>query len=536
MGGGGAEPPPPMPLPSSAEPKPPTPPDAGAERATMLGAVDLARSFGETRALRHCSVELRAGEVHAIVGENGSGKSTFVKILAGVLSPDSGVLRLGGRELRRIASPRQARRLGIATVFQEVLVVEALSVLDNIWLGADGPFRHVVPAVQKRAGARQALELLSDRSIDLDTPLERLELSDRQIVVIARALVQEPRVLILDESTSALDVSTRDRLFETVRRRCDEGTAVVFISHRMDEIEQIADRVTVLRSGESVGTLERAEASPERLLQLMSSRRLTDASERRARSGSPRVVLRLAQVVLERGHEPIDTDVRAGEIVGVAGLEGHGQERFLRILAGVDVPIGGEVVRYDNGEPHRVRSHADAARRGIAYVPRDRKTEGTFEPLSILDNFSLPTLARDARGGFVLDRSRLRRLHEYVDALRITYGSPRHRITTLSGGNQQKVIIARWLATKPAVMVLNDPTRGVDLGTKQDIYRLLDELARSGVAVVMLSTEIEEHLALMDRILVFREGRVFTELDAETLTREGLVGAFFGRRAAATAQ
>jgi ABC-type sugar transport system ATPase subunit len=265
----------------------------------------------------------------------------------------------------------------------------------------------------------------------------------------------------------------------------------------------------------------------------MSAREDTaDASDRRGRSTSERVVVSLRGTVLEPGLAPIDIDVHAGEIVGVAGLEGHGQERFLRVVAGVDQPVHGHVTLHEDGRVVPLRSQAEAARHRVVYVPRDRKTEGVFEPLSILDNFSLPTIRRDTVAGLVSDRSRRRRLGEYVGRLSIRYGSPRHRITTLSGGNQQKVIIARWLATGPKVLVLNDPTRGVDLGTKRDIYRQLDELASAGVAVVVLSTEVEEHMALMDRVLVFREGHVFAEIPADELTREGLVGAFFGRRAA----
>jgi ABC-type sugar transport system ATPase subunit len=504
--------------------------DAGpATGEIVLRAEGLARSFGETRALRHCTIELQGGEVHAVVGENGSGKSTLVKILAGVLPPDQGTLSIGGRSLSRISSPGKARALGIAAVFQEVLVVDPQSVLDNVWLGADSVFSTRVPESVKRERATRALTALLGAPLPLDRPVEELELSERQVVVIARAIVQEPKVLILDESTSALDVSTRDRLFAEVRRLCAAGTAVVFISHRMDELQEIADRSTVLRNGEVVGSLDRTESTPGRLLQLMSAREEVEARERRARTTTDRVVLRLDGVVLRGASDPISIDVRAGEIVGVAGLEGHGQERFVRTVGGLDQPDRGQVLRIDDGGTAAIRSQQEAARHGVAYVPRDRKTEGIFEPLSILDNFALPTIGRDARAGLISERHRRGRFRQYVDLLKIRYGSAGNRITTLSGGNQQKVVIARWLATEPDIVVLNDPTRGVDAGTKSDIYALLDDLTTRGAAVVMLSTEVEEHVTLMDRVLVFHEGRVFTELEGERLTREALVAGFFGR-------
>jgi ABC-type sugar transport system ATPase subunit len=369
----------------------------------------------------------------------------------------------------------------------------------------------------------------------LDIPVEALDLSTRQVCVIARALVQRPAILILDEPTSALDVSTRDRLFGVVQRLCKEGVAVLFISHRMDEIQAIAHRVTVLRSGESVATLDHQDASTEELLRLMSGvdqiAEVAASTEKRVAEG--RVVLRVSRLKIAPSSEEIDVEIQAGEIVGVAGLEGHGQERFIRVLAGVDQPAEGEVIRETEQGAVPVRTQADAARYGIAYVPRDRKTEGVFEPLSILDNFSMPTLNRDAVAGVLSEQSRRRRFREYVESLHVRLSSARDKITTLSGGNQQKVIIARWLAMRPNIVILDDPTRGVDLGTKRDIYRLLDQLAESGVAIIMLSTEIEEHITLMDRVVVFREGHLFSELDHASLSRERLIAAFFGRRTGA---
>ena len=466
--------------------------EAAAE-AVALRVSDLAKAFGPTQALRSCTFELRASEVHCIVGENGSGKSTLVKILSGVHAPDSGAIELHGQAAGALSSPRRAAAAGIATVFQEVLVVEPRSVLDNVWMGTDGVFATKVPSAQRRERATQVLDALLGQAPPLDMPVERLSLSERQACCLARALVRNPRILILDEATSALDVQTRDRLFAIVRERAAAGVSTIFISHRMDEIADIGDRCTVMRSGDTVATLERGEASAQELVRLM-----TGAEH-------------LAGDVAARPHrEPGDVvlsvpglELRAGELVGLAGLEGHGQDAFLRSLA----RAGG----------------ADAA-----YVPRERRAESLFESKSILENFGVVTLNRDTTGGILSPRRTRARLAGYVERLKIKLGSSDDLITTLSGGNQQKVVMARWLATDPKILLLNDPTRGVDIGAKRDLYALLLELAQQGMAVVMLSTEVDEHVELMDRVLVFREGRIKRELSRAELSRQAIVGAFFG--------
>lgn len=497
----------------------------------VLTATDVVKSFGETRALRGASLSLRRGEAHAIVGENGSGKSTFVKIVSGVLFADSGSVVVEGTSLggRRV-TPRAARALGVGTVFQEVLTIGSRSVLDNIWLGADGTFRSKLGVEEKRSRAAAVLAELVDSPPPLEALVETLELSVRQVCVVARAIVQRPKVLILDESTSSLDVSTKDRLFAVVRRLCAEGTSVIFTSHRMEEIEDLGDRVTVFRSGSSVATLERKDASTETLLKLMAGIETSAVwSRTRARRAAvQQPMLKATGVRLRSSARPVDFLIHAGEIVGLAGLEGHGQDEFLRVLVGVDRPLEGNVSCYTpEAREIRVTSQEVAASAGVAYVPRDRKTEGIFEPLSLLDNFSIPTLTTDGRL-LIRERRRRRRFSENMKSLQTKYGSPSDRITTLSGGNQQKVVLARWLATTPSVIVLNDPTRGVDHRTKLDIYKLLEDLAGSGVAILMLSTEIEEHLALMDRVLIFRDASIFEEVTHDVLSRDRLIAGYFG--------
>jgi ABC-type sugar transport system ATPase subunit len=498
---------------------------------TLLVRVsELRKSFGPTRALTDCTFELRPGEVHAIVGENGSGKSTLVKILSGVHSPDAGTIEVAGTAIPGLRAPRSAQEAGIATVFQEVLVAEARNALDNIWLGVDGLLRTRVSTREKRARALEIVEQLVGRSLDLDIPVELLSLSDRQACCIARALVRRPRILILDEATSALDVATRERLFRIVRRLSDDGAGVVFITHRMDEIAEIGDRITVMRSGRTVATLARGAWKPSELVRLMTgSDRVTQRAREAVDSADTRLgdpVISTNALQLRREGEPVDVVIRAGELVGVAGLEGHGQNEFLDALRGVGAP-GGAVMRHEAGRAIEIKTATDAADHGIAFVPRERR-DALFGWMSIRENFAMPTLARDRRAGWLQPAATKRRFAQFAETLRIALRRPDDRITTLSGGNQQKVMVARWLAAEPRILVLNDPTRGIDIGTKHDLYSLIVRLADDGLAIVMLSTELDEHVELMDRVLVFREHRLSREIPRESLSRDSLVSAFFG--------
>jgi ABC-type sugar transport system ATPase subunit len=505
-------------------------PGAPSAPDVLVRVEHLAKAFGATQALKDCSFELRAGEVHALVGENGSGKSTLVKVLSGVHVPDSGRVEIAGAEAQ-LRNPKAAQEHGIVTVFQEVLVAEARSVLDNVWLGADDTWRARIPTREKRRRAKDALDELLGRPVDLSAAMEELSLSDRQSCCIVRALLRRPRILILDEATSALDVATRDRLFALVTRLAAEGIGVIFITHRMDEIEEIGDRITVMRAGETVANLERGAWTPRQLVRLMTGSdelasigrlETTSAASRR---GAP--VLSVRGLKLRSDGRPIDLEVHAGELLGLAGLEGHGQNEFLEALWGQNV-IAGEIVRHLPGDDVVIRSAAQAANCDIAYVPRERGLDSLFSWMTIRENFALPTLGQDSRFGWLSPRSSRRRFASYIERLQIVLGSPEDAITTLSGGNQQRVIIARWLAFGPRILLLNDPTRGIDINAKNDLYALFGALASENLAVVMLSTELDEHVELMDRVLVFREHELFRELDRSELSREALVAAFFG--------
>jgi ABC-type sugar transport system ATPase subunit len=488
-----------------------------------LRLANVSKRFGATRALVDADLHLQPGEVHTLLGENGSGKSTLVKIIGGVHGPDGGDFTLDGRNVDK-RGPGRMSGLGIAVVFQEVLTAASQSVLDNVWLGSDGLFRRALKRSKQRQIAAETIARLVD-GIDLDAPAGQLSLSDRQAICIVRALVCRPRVLILDESTAALDVQTRDRLFTEIRRLAADGVGILFISHRMDEVQEISDRVTVLRSGRTISTVERGHLSVPQLIADMTG--TSGHFERSARDHAlGDCTLRAEQLRLGPDSAPIDFALRAGEMVGLAGLEGHGQDAFLKRLSGITGGAG-SVTRIV-GPDIEVRQ-GNGAKLGVAYLPRERRGESLFETMSIRENFAIPTLSQDRRGALLSARRMRERFGEYVSSLGIRLGTQDDPISSLSGGSQQKVLLARWLATDPKVLLLNDPTRGVDIVTKREIYATLDRLCANGMSVVMLSSEVEELVELVDRVLVFRDQEIFAEIPREQLSTEAIVAAYFGQ-------
>jgi ABC-type sugar transport system ATPase subunit len=493
----------------------------------MIQANHLKKSFGETRALADCSFSCQKGEIHAIIGENGCGKSTLVKILSGILTPDQGELRVNGKNVR-FNGPASARKVGVVSIPQEILVVPALSVLDNVVLG-QGRFFSGPPRQELVERVRNLLDRLSSEPINLNLPVEELPLSKQQIVVISRGLVLDPEVVILDESTSALDVADRDLLFDFLRERAKAGKSAIYISHRFDEILSLADRLTVIRGGRTIDSLDAKNVQISHILELMSGGSHTDSPHNTKQSiqafKDEPIVLEARALVMKPNHRPINFQLRRGEIVGLAGLEGHGQETFLEILAGVcNMHISGSVRAASiNGNAVEIHSLQGAFRAGMAYVPRDRKTQGLFLKLNIRDNFAMPTYSAVISKKLV-DNA----LAEFQRQLSIVFNSNSRLVGSLSGGNQQKVILARWLSTKPHILLLNDPTRGVDIPTKKDLYRLFEELAAAGVSIVLLSTDLEELINMSNRVLVFREGEIFETLTGEHLRRESLIAGMFG--------
>lgn len=497
------------------------------DQTVVADAVSM--SFGDTRALDKCSFSAEAGEIHAIVGENGSGKSTLAKIISGVLQPDHGTVSVNRREP---TSPRTAQRAGLATVFQEVLLAENASVADNVFIGFDGYLRKAYSYRQKREKAEALLHRLTGQPISADRIVAELPLALKQWVVISRALIRNPSVLVLDESTAALDLAGARRLYRLAGELRDQGKTILVVTHRIGELTSFADRATVLRDGKDIGILSGADINERSLLELMSgSARARTAINRTPRSApeegtQPVVSVRDAQ--LAEGSRPFSFDVFAGQIVGLAGLEGQGQSAFAKVLVGFETLRSGTITGHGH-EASRVIDGPDAAAAaGIAYVSGDRAGEGIFPNMSILENFGIGVYNRHSTLSWINFGSVGRTFNKYVDRLSIKAPNANKRIGSLSGGHQQKVLIARALASSPGTMVFNDPARGVDARTKTELQEYLLQLADDGRTVIYVSSELEEFPNFCDRVAVFRDGTVSEWVEREEVSTDNLLRAMFG--------
>jgi ribose transport system ATP-binding protein len=469
----------------------------------------ISKSFPGVQALKDVSFVAFAGEVHALMGENGAGKSTLMKILAGAYTADSGEIRVFGQPVR-IHNPLDARRAGINLIYQELNLARNLTVAENLFMGAEPSHGGLIDRKSMYAGAREVLQQLG-ASFTPDTPLARLSIAEGQLVEIARALLFKGRVLVMDEPTAALSERETEHLFRLIHRLRSQGIAIVYISHRMAEVYTLADRLTVLRDGQRIGTLEKAEIDAERVVQMMVGRPVQDFYQHRTARDQGEVVLEIRGVTDGARVLPSSFSVRAGEILGLAGLVGAGRTELARLIFGADRKTGGEV--WVKGQRVSIRTPADALAAGIGYVPENRKEQGLFLEMASGDNIAMNVLDKYALAGVLNPVSIAQMVRRAIQDLAIRVPSPTTRAKSLSGGNQQKLLLARWLAIGPKVLLLDEPTRGVDVGAKAEIYRLIGELAAQGVAVVFISSELPEIVGMSDRVLVMREGRIVGELD-----------------------
>ena len=488
----------------------------------MCEVVGVRKSYGGVQALAGVDLAIHPGQVHAIVGENGAGKSTLMKILAGAERPDEGELLVGGRPTS-FANVEEASRDGIAIVFQELSLFPDLDVLANLF-GVHQPSRlGFVARGEMRRRARPLLDRIGLR-VDVDRTVAGLNLGERQLVEITRALLAESRVLILDEPNSALNASESERLFDVVRDLRARGVAVIFISHRLEEVFRIADVVSVMRNGTVVETVRCAETTIKQVVTAMIGREPSPAAARARREVGDGQPLRLEQVSVKGSIEAVDLTVAPGEIVGLAGLDGAGFVTVLDVIFGRRAPDSGSVT-LPSGKPGPTSVSA-AVRAGVARVPADRVNESVSLEQSIAENVSHVTAGALGRHGFRLRRGRLaEHAARQRDALQIRMASPWSPVKQLSGGNQQKVALAKWLEADPGVILLDDPTRGVDVGAKEEIYEIVRRLAQEGRVVLMSSSELPEYAQLCDRVLVFYRGRIVGELRGEQTTDHALLEA-----------
>lgn len=493
---------------------------------------NVRKYFGPTRALDGVSFSARAGEIHAVVGGNGCGKSTLAKVVSGILPVDGGTVSILGETP---STPAESRALGISTVYQEVLVADEASVVDNIFMGADRLFSRSLSQTRKVERAAQLMEELSGEPVDPHALVGTLPLSLKQWITIARALLSEPRILILDESSAALDFDSTERLFARMRSLRDAGTTVLIVTHRIAELIRISDRATVLRDGRDVGVLEKADITERNLLALMTGEApgTGHMAQEPARPATPERAMRARGLKLWPAAQGFDFDLRRGEIVGIAGLDGQGQDAFVRALSGVQSALAGSVEVQDrHGHWAPVRNLPEAVAGRIAYVSGDRKREGIFASLSIFENMVMPLYREKKRAGVlgIIDWETLNTIfRREAENLRIKFGVKEDRITSLSGGNQQKVLIGRGFAMRPDVIVLNDPARGIDVGAKSELYKHLHRVAQEGRSVVYLSSEIEEFLGFATRVIVFRDGAPFDAYEGHGLRASVVLEAMFGQ-------
>jgi len=472
------------------------------------------------RALRGITFDLQPAEVHALVGENGAGKSTFIRILTGAETADSGSLVVGGRAVHQL-DPASARALGIAAIYQHPVLFPGLTVAENIALPLDGS--HRFRRVDWSARRRSAVQLLEQigAGIDPRRDVATLSMPERQLVEIAKAIGANARILIMDEPTASLTDREIDQLLGVIRRLRATGVGIIYISHKLEEIFAVADRITVLRDGESIATRRRDEIDAGELVRLMIGRELAVVYPKRTVALGP-VSLELRGVSNRvRGVRDISLAVRRGEILGVAGLVGSGRTELAETIFGLTPCDTGEIVV--NGVQAAVHSPSDAIRLGIGYVPEDRQQHGVIASMSIAANTTLGNLAAVSRGGLIDRRAEQQAAASWVDQLRIKATSVLAPVDSLSGGNQQKVALARWLSIAPAVLILDEPTQGVDIGAKAEIHEIMERLAESGVAIVMISSELPELLGMADRIAVMRRGRLAGIVDRDRATPQSVM-------------
>ncbi|GAA4439048.1 sugar ABC transporter ATP-binding protein [Bremerella cremea] len=492
----------------------------------FLEVDQVSKRFPGVKALSEVSLQVGVGESIAVIGENGAGKSTLMKILAGIQQPDRGTIRIDGKPVE-VRSVTDAQRLGIALIHQELNLCDNLSVGANIYLGREPRKFGWIDQAAVNANSRKYLQQVG-LDIDPRKPLAELSIGQQQLVEIAKALSCNARLLIMDEPTSSLSAREVERLFGVIQSLRADGVSIVYISHRLSEVHRVCDRVVALRDGQNSGGLSREEISHDNMVRLMVGRELDQFYAHQSQTpGEVVLQAKSLRTHAHPGHE-ISFQLKAGEIVGLAGLVGAGRTELFETLFGVHPPIGGTVEVA--GKPVSIRSPRDAIRHEVFLVPEDRKAQGLVLPMDVGQNTSLPGLHRLSFLSWIDHGKEQRLIDEMIERMHVKTPNSRQIIQYLSGGNQQKVVIAKWLAMHPKVLLLDEPTRGIDVGAKHEIYELMEELARHGVAILFVSSEMEEILGMADRVLVMHEGALAGELTRDQLSEESVMNLATGQK------
>lgn len=493
----------------------------------ILEVRNIHKSFAGTKeVLDSVDFQLIKGEIHALIGENGAGKSTLIKIISGVLQPDLGRIILEGKEVK-FKDPLDAQIHGIAAVYQEPAVFPNLSVAENIFTG-----HYKTNSFSKRLDWKEmyseALSLLKSLGLEIDPrlPVKSLSIAERQIIEIARVLSINPKILIMDEPTSALTLEETKRLFTIMKKLKEAGTSIIFISHRLEEVFEIADRVTVLRDGHYIGTKKVSEASIDELIQMMVGRTLKDMyPKEEIKKGD--VILRVEKLTKEGEFYDVSFELHRGEVLGIAGLVGAGRTELAQAIFGIRRLNAGKI--YINNQEVKISSPNDAIRHGIVYVPEDRHQHGVILQMDITCNITLPILKQLSMKGWIDRESEKELAKRYYELLDIRGIGLWQKVLTLSGGNQQKVVLAKWLATSPKILILDEPTRGIDVGAKVAIYQFINRLAREGYGIILISSELPEVLGMSDNILVMHEGKIVGKFSRKEATQEKVLSLALGR-------
>lgn len=489
----------------------------------LLQMKGISKSFPGVLALNNVSFDLKKGEVHCLLGENGAGKSTLIKIISGVHPRDSGEIIIRGEKIDDLDA-HKAKQLGVSVIYQEFNLVPQLSVAENIFLGNEG----ILGVVDWKGMKKRANEILSELGVDIDpsSKVRSLSTAEQQMIEIAKALVLKKDILIMDEPTASLTSQNTEELFRIINNLTDQGVSIVYISHRLQELSVIADRVTVLRDGRFVSCFDWGEVSDQELIKMMVGREIKSVSYSNKANPSDENVLSVSNLMKNPKVRNVSFKINRGEIVGFAGLVGSGRTELMRLIFGADLRDSGSIFFENNLV--EFRSPVDAVKNGIGMLTEDRKDQGLVLGLSVRENVTLANLKKFTKSGVINRTSEKKVVNENIKSLGISTPSIEQKVLNLSGGNQQKVVLAKWLVSQCKLLIFDEPTRGIDVGAKEEIYQIMQYLSEQGVAIIMVSSDLPEILRMSDRIVVMSEGKITGELTQDTATQEKIMSLMLG--------